>query len=116
MEYAWDITKLLLSCVLSFGLGLLTMALTKRKQRTEEEGKHLETMQAANNLGTLALIRKALVDSYDTYVLKKTPMTVERRHEIDQLFKAYQELGGNGTIAHLYDEITRCETEIVSPT
>ena len=69
--------------------------------------------EAALANGVLALLRAQLVDAYERYVVHGDHLTVERRHEIDRCFEAYKALGGNGTVAHLYEEFQRMPTYIV---
>lgn len=116
----WDVLKTCISCGLSFALGLVASLLARRRAQEDkiiEEQKHQDKAmvdkQIAGNIGLLALIRKSLVDSYERHVTLKVPMTIERRHEIDQMYAAYKTLGGNGTITHLYEELSECPTEIV---
>ena len=63
--------------------------------------------------GVLALLRAQLVDAYERYVVHGDRLTVERRHEIDRAFEAYEALGGNGTVKHLYEEFCDVPTYIV---
>ena len=85
----WSITT-----VLSFALGFLTTRLRQINQR-----------DIAMADGIRVLLRKQLVDSYDKFVVQKHRMTVERKAEIDEAYKAYAALEGNGTITTMYQEI-----------
>lgn len=69
--------------------------------------------EKALSKGVLALLRTQLVDAYESYVVHGDRLTVERRHEIDMSYEAYRDLGGNGTIARLYQEICELPTYIV---
>lgn len=117
----WDLLKTFLSCGLSFALGIIASFLARRRTREDKaieeqraNDKKLLDQQEANNMGTLALCRKAVIDAYDTFVINGTPMSVERHNEIDKLYEAYHALGGNGTISRYYEEIANQPTYIVS--
>lgn len=69
--------------------------------------------EKALSQGVLALLRAQLVDAYERYVIHADRLTVERKHEIDKAFEAYEALGGNGTIRHLYEEFCKVPTYIV---
>lgn len=55
--------------------------------------------------GMRVLLRKQLVDAYDRYVHQHARMTVERRSEIDETYRVYHALGGNGTVTAMYKEL-----------
>lgn len=110
IEFLGRIAPILSSLVaaLSFAIGWIVSA---RKSRSERE-KELQAKQNAISEGVLALIRSQIVDDYEKYVIRGIPLTVERRNELDRAHNAYVTLGGNGTIDHLYKEITRLPTHI----
>ena len=89
--------------------GWIASARASRSQREEA----LAVRQRAISDGVLALLRAQLVDAYERYVAHGEPLTVERRHEIDRCFEAYEALGGNGTVRRLYEEFCRRPTYIV---
>ena len=79
----------------------------------QSDVKRIEDKQDANNQATFCLVRKTIIDMYDIYVRHQAPMTVERRHEITELFEAYKGLGGNGVVDHLYEEIKSQPTVVI---
>lgn len=85
----WIITAALAGIV-----GWLSSGLRKRQ-------KHDKAME----VGMQVLLRKQLVDSYDYYHNQQHHMTVERRRELDEAFSAYEALGGNGTVARMYEDM-----------
>ena len=100
--------------LLPTAFGLIVGWVVGYRKKRQEAIKRLEDRQEANNKGTLALIRKTLIDLYDLYVRHGGPMTVERRHEIGQLYEAYKTLGGNGVIDGLYQELMDQPTVVVN--
>lgn len=105
-----DWVRLLLPTAFGLVVGWMTAYRKKRKEAV----KHFEEMQQAQNKGILALIRKTIIDFYDLYVRHGGPMTVERRHEIGQLYEAYKTLDGNGVVDDLYDELMAEPTVVVN--
>ena len=85
----WVITAILAAAVGWFGNSL-------RKKQTHD---------TAMEQGMRVLLRTQLVDAYYLYHVQHVKLTVERRREIDEAFEAYTALGGNGTVADLYNEI-----------
>lgn len=80
----------------------------------QSDVKRLEDKQDANNQATCCLVRKTIIDMYDLFVRHSAPMTVERRHEITDLYNAYKRLGGNGVVDHLYEELASQPTVVVN--
>ena len=66
--------------------------------------------------GVLSLLRIELINSYDEYAIHKTPMSVERRDIVEKAYKAYKDLGGNGSIDHMFDVLKNIDPFIVNPT
>lgn len=60
--------------------------------------------------GMKVLLRATLLDAYERHVTNQTPLSLERKREIDEAFDAYSALGGNGTGKQLYEEL--CEIPI----
>lgn len=88
--------------------------LSARYKDHQSDVKRLEDKQDANNKATCCLVRKTIIDMYDLFVRHQAPMTVERRHEITELYEAYKGLGGNGVVDHLYEEIEAQPTVVVN--
>ena len=43
-------------------------------------------------------------------------MSVERRDIVEKAYKAYKDLGGNGSIDHMFDVLKNIDPFIVNPT
>lgn len=54
-----------------------------------------------------ALMRKELMNDYENYVVKKKPLDVERKREVEEIFHVYSALGGNGTGKWMYQAIAK---------
>ncbi len=63
--------------------------------------------------GMKSVLRKELVDAYDKYVADGCPMTVERRHELEEAYRSYRALGGNGTGEAMYKAISQVPISVI---
>lgn len=68
----------------------------------------------AYKAGMKVILRKEIVDAYEKHCVQGCPLTVERRREIDEVYKCYVALGGNGTAKAMYEEICKLDIYIVS--
>ena len=109
-----DIVKAVIPTILALTLGWIGGAWTRRKEKHSDELRRIEAKQDANNKATRCLVRKAIIDGYDLFVVHQAPMTVERRHEYTELYEAYKELNGNGVVDHLFDELINQPTVIIN--
>ena len=69
--------------------------------------KHFSTRDKAIEEGMRCLLRAEITKAYQRHVVDERPMTIECRRQIDEIWHAYHELGGNGTGASMYEEL--CE-------
>ncbi|MBQ7140001.1 MAG: hypothetical protein IJO32_00685 [Bacilli bacterium] len=81
--------------------------------------KHLISKQKATNEkqkaienGVQALLRNELVRRYREYETKGE-ITILDKENIEHMFKEYKNLGGNGTVAKMYEEILSLPIKIV---
>ena len=99
------------------GAATVTVAIIETRavrRRKEDEERH-QTLMALEKerserddaiaLGMKALLRGRIVDCYDRYHNQSKPLTVERKRELDEMYEAYHNLGGNGTITGMYREM-----------
>lgn len=70
----------------------------------------LKARDAALYDGMKAILRRELVDDFETYVVEAHPLSLERKTEVDECYAAYKALGGNGTGAQMYAKI--CDVKI----
>lgn len=63
--------------------------------------------------GMKSVLRKELVDAYDKYVADGCPMTVERRHELEEAYRSYRALGGNGTGEAMYKALSKVPITVI---
>lgn len=72
--------------------------------------KNLSTRDKAMEHGMCVLLRGEITRAYQRHVIDQRPMTLECRRQLDEIWKAYHDLGGNGTGESMYREL--CELTI----
>lgn len=71
----------------------------KKKDRAIEEGVQ-------------ALLRNELVRRYREYEIKGE-LSILDKENIEAMFKQYENLGGNGTVKHLMEELLNLPTKVI---
>lgn len=64
--------------------------------------------------GMVTILRKEMVDAYETYVVNGTPLSYERKETVDQCYAAYKALGGNSTGDSLYAAFSKVQVYVIS--
>lgn len=77
--------------------------LTGKVQRITARDKAMEQ-------GMCVLLRGEITRAYQRHIIDQKPMTVECRRQIDEIWVAYHDLGGNGVGKSMYEEL--CEIKI----
>lgn len=77
--------------------------LTGKVQRITARDKAMEQ-------GMCVLLRGEITRAYQRHIIDQKPMTVECRRQIDEIWTAYHDLGGNGMGKSMYKEL--CEVPI----
>ena len=91
----------LIPAVLGAGIGFLSSKV--KKDRAKEK---------AVEEGVQALLRNELVRRYREYE-KKGEMSILDKENIEEMFKQYENLGGNGTVKQLMSELMQLPTKII---
>lgn len=68
--------------------------------------------QKAVEQGVQALLRNELIRRYREYETKKEISIIDMEN-IEHMFKEYKNLGGNGTVKKMYDELLELPTKII---
>ena len=98
------ITQQLVSLLVAALFGALTGYLGGCVKRLTARDKAIEQ-------GIGIILRRQLLEDYETYVINGHPLTVERRREIDQCWEAYNKgLGLNGSGGKAYEAL--CEVDM----
>lgn len=74
--------------------------------------RKLHSRQKAVENGVQALLRNELIRRYREYEVKGE-ITILDKENMEHLFKEYQNLGGNGTVAQMYEEIINLPIKII---
>lgn len=68
--------------------------------------------QKAIEQGVQALLRNELINKYREFETKGE-MSILDKENIEHMFNEYKNLGGNGTIASMYEEMLELPTKII---
>ena len=74
--------------------------------------RNLYNKQKAVENGVQALLRNELIRRYREYEIKGE-MTILDKENIEHMFNEYENLGGNGTIKQMYEELLGLPIKIV---
>lgn len=101
MEYVISIALSVVSTVLAF---MLKSYITENKElRKEKEAKQSQREAALEN-GVVCLLRKQLMEDYTKYMALGYISSKALESSL-LMYKAYKDLGGNGMIDHMEEEI-----------
>ena len=95
------IISYLIPAALGAGIGFLSSKLKKNKAK-----------EKAIEEGVQALLRNELVREYREYKAKGE-LSILDKENIAAMFEQYKNLGGNGTVKHLIDELMELPTKII---
>lgn len=101
MEIIQIILGYLIPTILGGILGVILTQLKKSKKK-----------DVAIEQGVQALLRNELIRRYREYK-SKGEMTILDRENIEEMFKQYKALNGNGTVKELMDELLDVPTKVV---
>ena len=74
--------------------------------------RNLYNKQRAVENGVQALLRNELIRRYREYEIKGE-MSILDKENIEHMFKEYENLGGNGTVKQMYEELLELPIKIV---
>lgn len=101
-----DIFKIVLSYIIPTVLGgSLGYILTQFKKTRKKE--------LAIEQGVQALLRNELVRCYREYE-QKGEMSILDKENMEAMFKQYENLGGNGTVKQLMEDLLKLPTKIIN--
>lgn len=85
------------------GFGAAFRGLSRRVSKRIEE-------QEAIKLGMQALLRDRIISAYNHY-MDKGFCPIYARENVRRLYEQYHNLGGNGTVTHLVEELEELPTD-----
>lgn len=92
------IAQQLLSLAVAAAFGIVTGYLGGKVKRLTARDRAIEQ-------GIGVILRRQLMEDYETHVINGESLTMEQRREIDECWAAYSGLGLNGTGRRAYDAI-----------
>lgn len=92
----------------AFIIGIFTYLFKHLMKRQKE----INLKQKAIENGVQALLRNELVRRYREYE-SKGEISILDKENIEHMFKEYKNLGGNGTVAKMYEEMLSLPIKIV---
>lgn len=95
----------ILFTVMTSIFSLLFKYVIKKQKEDAKKQKAIEN-------GVQALLRNELIRRYREYEIKKE-ISILDKENIEHMFKEYENLGGNGTVAKMYEEILELPIKIV---
>ena len=102
------ITKYWIEVGFTIICGVFSFLLKKLATRQRD----IKERQRAVENGVQALLRNELIRRYREYEIKGE-ITIIDKENIEHLFNEYKNLGGNGTIKQMYDELLELPIKIV---
>lgn len=98
----------LITTALGIALGFVTSKLKKNKEKDEKEKKKEEAIE----LGVQALLRNEIIRRYREFE-SKGEISILDQENLDEMFVQYQNLGGNGTVKKMMNDLYELKTKIV---
>ena len=95
---------------LTWAFGLLAGCFGIKTKRIKDKQSAADKRQKALEAGVQALLRGELIRSYEKYH-EQGYITVHGLEAANKAYAAYHELGGNGTITSLMEDMRRLEVE-----
>lgn len=99
----WTVTFILGTLV-----GFLGTKLKKYKAKEKEETEKDKKIEVS----VQALLRNDLIRLYREYK-SKGEMTILDKENVDHLYSCYIDLGGNGTVKELYEDLSDLDIKII---
>lgn len=100
-----EILKIVISYLIPTVLGSLLGFLSTKLKKDRRKDKAVEE-------GVQALLRNELIRRYREYKIKGE-MTILDRENIEAMYEQYKNLGGNGTVKELMDELLDVKTKVI---
>lgn len=98
----------LITTVLGIALGAVTSKLKNNKEKDEKEKKKDEAIE----LGVQALLRNEIIRRYREFE-SKGEISILDQENLDEMFEQYKNLGGNGTVKKMMNDLYELKTKIV---
>ena len=98
----------IITTILGIALGVVSSKLKKTKEKDEKEKKKDEAIE----LGVQALLRNEIIRRYREFE-SKGEISILDQENLDEMFTQYKNLGGNGTVKKMMNDLYELKTKIV---
>lgn len=102
MEFIW---QQILGWFIPFILGSMITFLINRVKKDKKKDKAIET-------GVQALLRNEIIRRYREFE-SKGEISILDKENLEEMFVQYKNLGGNGTVKKMMDELLNLRTKII---
>ena len=102
MEFMW---QQILGWFIPFILGSIITFLINRVKKDKKKDKAIET-------GVQALLRNEIIRRYREFE-SKGEISILDKENLEEMFVQYKNLGGNGTVKKMMDELLSLKTKII---
>ena len=100
-----NILQMVISYIVPLILGGIIGFITTKLQKSQ-------TKDMAIELGVQALLRNELIRRYREYEAKGEVSILDKEN-MEAMFEQYKNLGGNGTVKHMMDDLLELPTKII---
>lgn len=100
-----NILQIVLNYIVPLILGTAIGFISTKVKTNNKKDKAIE-------LGVQALLRNELVRRYREYE-QKGEMSILDKENMEAMFEQYKNLGGNGTVKHMMDDLFELPTKII---
>ena len=100
-----EIFLIIIKWAIPFVMGFLAKIIINKIKRNSKKEKAIEN-------GVQALLRNELIRRYREYKAKGE-ITILDKENIEHMFIEYKNLGGNGTVKELMDELLEVPTKVI---
>ena len=96
------------SCI----VGVISFTFKKSYTKYKNKMDNVSARQQAVEQGVQALLRNELIRRYREYEAKGE-ISILDKENIEHMYNEYKNLGGNGTVAKMYDDLMNLDTKII---
>lgn len=98
----------LIPTLLGAVLGFVSTKFKKNKEKEEDEKKKISVLEQ----GVQALLRNEIIRRYREFE-SKGEISILDKENLEEMFVQYKNLGGNGTVKKMMDELLNLKTKII---
>ena len=106
------IGETILKWFITFALGTIIGFIGTLLKKEKQKNKEMEKKDKAIENAVQALLRNELIRRYREYKTKGE-MTILDKENIDHLYTEYKNLGGNGTVKELYEDMEEIKIKVI---